>query len=86
MAYAISIPDWHANQSDVGLKLLISPVVQSRKVVHCDKSQYDAMGILLDCDDLRADAIVDLIRKKYPHHKLRIYYSKSSTSKTWKRS
>jgi hypothetical protein len=64
-------------------QLLIGPVVPSREQVQVEKGMVDGIGILLECDTIRADAIVQVVRMKYHKNLFRFY--KSTTGKSWKR-
>ena len=41
---------------------LIAPVIQSRQTVETDSGRLDGTAVILDCDETRARAIVDLLR------------------------
>lgn len=43
------------------------------------------MALRLACDDERAGAIVELIRKQYAKASLRCYLSKTGKGKNWRR-
>ena len=82
--YAINIADWQAVRSDIGLQVLLMPVVdRSRGPIHTADGNFDEMGMILVCGEDRAREIVKLVRKGYKKHQLRLYYSK--TGQTWKR-
>jgi len=64
------------------MRILIAPVTESRIVVVAERGKVAGDAIVLECDDERAEAIVEIIRKKYKKHELRCYRGKS---KTWRR-
>ena len=81
--YAVNVADWHDYRDDVGLKVLLQPVIPGRQMVIAEKDRADGMALVLECDDERASAIVALIRKRYEKHALRCYWSKTGNS--WRR-
>lgn len=79
--YAINLADWTAHRGDLGLQILLAPVLsQSSQIVTVHKNKIDGTGLVLDCSDERAAAIVEIIRLHYPKYHLRLYRGKS---KTW---
>lgn len=82
MPYAINIGDMTREAFMCGL--LIAPIVQSRTIIKAEKGRMDGDAILLECDDVQANAIVQIIRKKQPKHLLRCYKSKTGKG-GWKR-
>jgi hypothetical protein len=81
MPYAVNLSDWQAQASDPGLKVLLSPVVSKVPEV-CERDQLCGLGLVLDCGEERAAAIVQFARKRYQPHQLRFYRGQG---KTWKR-
>lgn len=71
-------------RSDIGVTLLLVPVVDKMVMVTINKKRVDEIGIPLTCGDERSTAIVEIIRKKYPKHFLRMYHSKTGKG-SWKR-
>lgn len=84
MPYAVNMMDWLAKQDDVGLKIILLPVTRQHRIVDVEPGRVDGMGILLECDDERADAIGQIVRRQYERHQLRIYRS-STGAGSWKR-
>jgi hypothetical protein len=80
--YAVNLADWMGHSDDVGLGIILKPVIQSKQIVETERKRFDGMGILLECDEARGEAIVAIIRQRYKKHELRLYKGKS---KTWKR-
>lgn len=85
MPYAINLCDWVGKKDDIGLQILFVPVVdpESQRVV-IDKKRIDEIGMRLTCDDERAGAIVEIARKRYERHQLRLYFSKTGKD-GWRR-
>lgn len=83
--YAINLADWMAHKDDFGLSMLLQPVANPNPaaVVECEKNRLDGASVLLECEQDRAGAIVEIVRRKYKRHQLRIYESKAG--KDWKR-
>jgi len=82
LKYAVNICDLYRFKDNFFLQLLILPVVQTGKTLQCEKS-IDSIGLSIDCDDERAQAIIELIRKKFKRYELRCYCSRCGNS--WKR-
>ena len=80
MRYAINISDL----IDVPMAtfLLSQDVVPDRIIVDAEKGQIDGSAIMLQCDEHRARAIVEVIRMNCKKHQLRCYKAEHST---WKR-
>jgi len=82
--YAINLASLHAHCDTLALKMLVGPVLGDEpKTVECERGKMDGMGIVLDCDDERAEAIIYVIRKKYKRNELRCYHS--TTGNSWNR-
>jgi hypothetical protein len=84
MFYAVNVADLAGQDVDPFLKMLVSPVIASRITVACEHTRFDGIGVLLDCGSERAEAIVQLVRKKYKRYQVRLYRSKSGLG-GWKR-
>ena len=80
MRYAINISD--LIDVPVATFLLSPDVVPDRIIVNAEKELIDGFAILLQCDEYRARAIVEVIRMNCKKHQLRCYMAKHST---WKR-
>ena len=80
MRYAINISDL----IDIPMAtFLLSPdVVPDWIIVNAEKGQIDGNAIMLQCDEHRARAIVEVIRMNCKKHQLRCYMAKQSI---WKR-
>ena len=85
MPYAVNLADWAAHKDDIGLSILLRPVVDSNGgTVIVNTHCYDGVGVPLACDEERAEAVVAVIRKRYATHIVRCYYSKTGHDE-WKR-
>ena len=80
MRYAINISDLIG--VPVATFLLSPDVVPDRIIVNAEKGLIDGSAIMLQCDEERAKAIVDIIRMNCEKNKLRCYKAEHST---WKR-
>ena len=80
MRYAINISD--LIDVPVATFLLSPDVVPDRIIVNAEKGQGDGSAIMLQCDEHRARAIVEVIRMNCKKHQLRCYKAEHST---WKR-
>ena len=78
--YAINISDLIG--VPVATYLLSQDVVPDRIIVNAEKGQIDGSAILLQCDEHRARAIVEVIRMNCKKHQLRCYMAQQSE---WKR-
>ena len=74
MLYAINIADWSTHKSDLGLKILLQPVVDQDRQVIAEPGRIDGIALQLNCDDKRGAAIIAMIRKKYPRNSIRCYH------------
>lgn len=85
MTYAVNVADWTACRDDFGLRILLGNVVDADRpmLVDAEPGRVDAPAVVLDCEEERAEAIVDVIREKYERHELRCY--KSTTGRSWRR-
>ena len=82
MHYAINVADM--SRDSFLCSLLISPVTSSRQFVEAEKGRVDGSAILLECNAEHADAIIQVIRKKWAKHLIRCYQSKTGRG-GWKR-
>lgn len=46
-------------------RMLVAPVIQNQRTVEVQRGRVDGVAVVLDCDDERARAIVDVLRMKY---------------------
>jgi hypothetical protein len=79
--YAVNVADT-TRLSDAERTFLLAPVLQPRQVEKAEMGRIDGLCVVLQCDDERARAIIQLLRKKYPKHILRFYHKKIVA---WKR-
>jgi len=83
MKYAVNIGD--ITGDTLLAQLLIAPVIQSKVIVDVERGRVDGKAVLLDTDEVRADAICQIVRVKYPDKsKMRCYVSKTGNG-GWKR-
>jgi hypothetical protein len=61
--------------------MLVAPVIRERKTVEVQRGRVDGVAVVLECDDDRARAIVQVLRTKYPNWRMRAWEGKGST---WK--
>ena len=80
MKYAINISD--LIDVPIAIFLLSQDVVPDRIIVNAEKERIDGNAIMLECDNDRALAIIDLIRLNCQKHQLRCYKAEHNT---WKR-
>lgn len=83
--YAVNLADLTNTPAgnDIGIQLLLTNVMDRNATVQTERKRFDGIGIMLTCDDERAQAIIDIVRQKYAKYQLRFYASK--TGKSWKR-
>ena len=73
--YSVNIADL---TKDITLgQILISPVTPNRTIVNAEPKNFDGMAVLLECDEERAKAIIEVIRIKYRKDQLRCYRNKT---------
>ena len=80
--YAVNLGDLVRPENRIVASAMIAPVQGG--TVEVDRQRVDGVAVLLNCDDERAQAIVDVIRLKRRKHELRCYVRKTDTAKTWK--
>lgn len=73
MKYAVNVAD----MAKLGLvaEILVAPVVPQRLVVETSKARFDEMAVVLECEEERAKAIVEVIRLKFRPREMRCYQS-----------
>jgi len=81
--YAVNLGDLSEVNNRIVGTYLVGPVMGNS--VDVDPKKVDGIAVILDCDDERAQAIVDVIRIKRKRHELRCYVRKTPTAKTWKK-
>ena len=87
MPYAVNVAAITQPGTSLWLSLLLAPVTEGRRLVYNveQEGSIDNVGIVLECDEERAEAIVQVIRLKFPKpYQLRCYYSKTGNG-GWKR-
>lgn len=72
-------------KGDFALSLLVQPVL-SEETTLCEGDRPDGTGVLVkpDTPPERITAIIEIVRRQYPKHKLRIYRAEQG-KKTWTR-
>ena len=81
MKYAVNLADLCYPDRVMVARCLIGPV--KGQTVQIDKDRMDGVAVLLDCDEKRGRAIVDVLRIKYKRNALRCYESESG--RNWRR-
>lgn len=79
MQYAVNIPDMliHDERIKIVLQILLGPVTPNQKVMRLPKGcdRLDEFGVVLETDEKRAKAILELLRKTIePEHRLLRFY------------
>lgn len=69
--YSINIAD--LTKDAILGPILIAPVTPNRTIIDAEPGRMDGMAILLECDEERAKAIIDVIRIKHEKHDIRCY-------------
>mgnify|MGYP003552083040 CR=1 FL=1 len=82
MKYAINLTDM--TKDDIVKQFVILPVCPNKIVINVNKNRLDETAIVLECDETRAKAIVDVVRSKYHRNLFRCYESKTGKG-GWKR-
>ena len=79
MPYAVNLADITGRERQVMAGALIAPITPHRILLdNVESKGYIAdVGLLMECDEDRAGAIVQVIRLKYKNYELRCYYSKT---------
>jgi len=67
---AVNIAD--CTKDSIISEFLLGPVIKSGKTVEAERGKLDGGAVVLECDDDRAKAIVEIVRK-------------SKNGKNWKR-
>ena len=68
---ALSLAD--IGTADPVAYMLVEPVIRGRKTVEVQPGRVDGVAVVLECDDERARAIVDVLRMKYPKWRMRAW-------------
>ena len=63
-------------------RMLVAPVIQNQRTVEVQRGRVDGVAVMLECDDERARAIVDVLRVKYPKWQMRAW---EYVGGSWKR-
>lgn len=77
-SYAINICDCMGK--DLIFQMLIDPVTSNKRRVTAEKDKMDGQALVLECDNERAEAIIDVIRLRFKKHQLRMYVSRTGNS------
>ena len=64
--YAINIPDLTTIMDELPIQILLSPVIQNKISMNAGYNRIDEFGVVLEAEDERATAIVEIIRQKFP--------------------
>ena len=72
--YSINVADM--SKDPITSQFLIAPVIRSRQIVDNEPGRFDGGAVVLECDDERAKAIIDVIRMKYGKNEFRCYQGK----------
>lgn len=68
------------------MMLLISPVIPNRQTVQVEKGiAAGGIGVVLECDEARARAIVEVAGKLALANGAVLYFYRSTTGNTWER-
>jgi len=81
MTYAINIAD--LDRDDTLANFLIMPVAYNRTIVRAEPGAADGHALVLDCGDEQAQAIIEVIRIKWPRNLLRCY--RRTRRGTWRK-
>ncbi len=73
MPYAVNLADLTVKGREVVTGCLIAPVCPSRTLVSAEPGRGDGIGVLLECEDEQAQAIVEVLRLKFKPHDMRCY-------------
>jgi len=91
MPYAVNVSDLVVRRDPITLPCLVAPVTPNRIFVDATPRDIAGTAVLLECDEERAAAIIEVIRIKYPPDPkgrtnpwMRCYYSKTGKG-GWKR-
>ncbi len=82
---AFNIGDLAGLKEDIGVRFLVLSVLDEERTFDVDPSRIDGIASPLrdDIGKEREEAIIAILRTKFPKNKLRIY--SSATGKAWKR-
>ena len=73
MPYAVNLADLMVEGREAISGCLIAPVCPSRTPVDAEPGLADGAGLLLECEDKQAQAIVGVLRLKFELHEMRCY-------------
>ena len=75
MQIALNIADL-TRYDAIPRQCIIAPVIQSKRTINTDKTVFDAAAVVLECDESRSRAIVEMLRaydSKAKRYALRAY-------------
>lgn len=72
--YSINVMD--LTKDDILSTFMIAPVIQSRQIINVEPGRVDGVAVVLDCPEIRAKAIIEVIRTKYGKNEFRCYAGK----------
>lgn len=61
MPYAVNIADL-TRYDPITTGCLVAPVIQGRQIVRTDPKVFDGAGVLLECKDEQATAVIEVLR------------------------
>lgn len=73
--YAMNIADL-TRYDEIVRGMLIAPVIQGRQMVEAERGRLDGAAVVMQCDDVRALAVIQLLRtmdEKAGRYLLRAY-------------
>ena len=68
-------------KSRTPVKIAAAVLATAALIIECQPRRFDGIGVLLECGDERAHAIVQIIRQRYQWDQIRFY---QATRSTWK--
>jgi hypothetical protein len=82
MKYAVNVADMCSPTRARMMGLLLAPVTPNQQTVQTDMARFDEVALVLECDEVRAKAIIAVIRIKYKKSEMRCYECRESV---WRR-
>ncbi len=78
--YAILLCDLLNRRLPAAATIVLGAVTQQHRIAEVLPKSIAGTGVILDCDDERAEAIVQVVRANVERRHLRMFYSKTGNS------
>lgn len=85
MVYAVNVGDFITlAENDAALRFVIGPLIDPSAVIEAERGRIDGFGAVLNCSEEKANAIIEIVRKRLKKYQFRFYQSKTGNG-SWVR-